>query len=154
MRVTKIIREYVTREIDKKKREQIDAIERVEPVYKTEEWNALHDQYMDYAEAKLDEYLSMLATKRAELGFELKDTYKSDINSYDKKIKSSIIYRGTYANCPISLKDKVVDKAYDEYQAKIIEIRDTYNAKIDDTLIKLELGEMKKQELEEVLAQI
>lgn len=154
MRVTKIIREYVEREIHKKMREKIDSLEVVEPIWKNKEWEALHEEYLTYAEEKLDEFLASLASKREELGFVLLNPKAPNKKTYDEVIKKELIYRNEYCTCPVGLKGKIEDPTYDTYMKERDEIKAEYNAKINDILIRLELGEMKKQELEEVLAEV
>lgn len=154
MRVTKIIREYVEREVHKKRDEALASIPEVKPLYEQEEFKARYEEYLTYAEDLFNDFLVELAGKREELNIPIKEGSVGSGKNHDENMKFIMFDEmGHYTNFAHP-KKLIEDVEYQAYRKQRNDICTEYNKKIDDILIRLELGEMKKQELEEVLAEV
>lgn len=156
MRVTKVIKEYIEKKIMAKCQEELDKI-KVEPYISTEEYKAKHEEYMAYAEEKFADFTAALATKRNELGIPIvaERSWGKQNFTYEQGLWNMLaetIY--SHPTTTLSLASWIDDAPYKEYNKCETEIRTKYRNKIDDVVIRLELGEIAKQELEDVLAEI
>lgn len=147
MRVTKIVKEYVEKVVWKKHAEVVAQIPKVEKLCKTEEFKVKEAEYLEFANQKFQELLNELAEKRVELGIVLapfkKWAYSSE-TTYDEEMRN----RMCFDHC---LCDALKDDEYEEYTKKINDLKVEYQDKIDTILIGLEIGDIKKQELEAAL---
>jgi len=154
MRVTKIIREYVEREIRKKRDEALASIPEAKPLYEQEEFKARYEEYLTFAEDLFNDFLVELAGKREELNIPIKEGDIGGRKNHDENMRFIMFDEmGPYTNFahPNRL---IKDTEFEAYRKQRNDIYIEYDKKIDDILIRLELGEMKKQELEEVLAEV
>lgn len=154
MRVTKVIKEYIEKKIHEKCDAAIDAI-KVDRFRDTEEGKAKLAAYMDFAEEKFVELVNDLAAKRNELGIPELKTKSS--GTYEEWLHNSLFENKLDRYPPttkINLSDWIKDEAYDEFVENSNKMRKEYHDKVDDIIIRLELGEIAKQELEDVLAEI
>ena len=100
------------------------------------------------ANQKFQELLNELAGKRIELGIELtpfkKWAYSSEDTTYDEEMRRIVCFDHYLCNA-------LKDDEYEEYAKKINDLKAEYQDKIDTILIGLEIGDIKKQELEAAL---
>ena len=148
MRVTKIVKEYVEKVVWKKHDEIVAQIPKVKKLYDTEEFKAKEAEYLEFASKRFDVLLEELAKKRAELGIELVPfklwSYSRENTTYDELMRDRMCF-DTYLN------NALKDDEYNEYVQRIADLKTEYQDKIDTILIGLEIGDIKKQELEAAL---
>lgn len=144
MRVTKLIKEHVTRVVSEKYEKDIAAIPTPDPF-------KIPDGYKEWAEEYIKEIIETCAQKRKEYGFE---TYSAETvlknngwYDYDRFINRELQHAIIPADAYIR------DIAFEEYNEKKASLNKERTEKIEDILVSLELGQMKKDELDEVLAE-
>lgn len=144
MIVTKLIKEHVTRVVSEKYEKDIAAISMPEPF-------KIPDGYKEWAEEYIKEIIETCAQKRKEYGFE---TYSAETVSknnswydYDRSIKLNL------ERTIIPTDAYIRDIAFEKYNEKKASLNKECAEKIEDILVSLELGQMKKDELDEVLAE-
>lgn len=143
MRVTKIIREHVERVVGSKYNADIKAIPIPDPV-------EISDEYKEWAEEYIKEIIATCKQKREEFGINTHnaETIIGHYGYYDyddhleRSIKS-IIPTARYLR----------DTAKEEYDEKITALRKERNNKIEDILVGLEMGSVRKNELDDLLAE-
>ena len=134
MRVTKVIREYVEREVGKK----------FEPAFKTAEeiGNPAVKEVRDYINTVIDD-----ANKRIVEMAKSKGVLSSDGLSDDQ---IHIVSTQSF-----SLSRYIRDEASDKERAdKLIDLRNKKKAAIEDILLSLELGEATKDELRGLIEKV
>lgn len=144
MRVTKLIKEHVTRVVSEKYEKDIAAIPKPDSI-------KIPDRYKEWAEEYIKEIIETCAQKRKEYGLETHSAETVPKNNswynYDRFInthlKQTIIPADAY----------IRDIALEEYNEKKASLNKECADKIEDILVSLELGQMKKDELDEVLAE-
>ena len=141
MRVTKIIREYVEKVVSEKYETDIKAIPVPDPVEMPEE-------YKEWAKGYIEEIIATCKQKREEFGINTHDAESASFyyHDYDKVIEK---------NLALIIPDKVhlKDSAREEYNAKVNALRKESCDKIDEILVGLEMGTVRKNELDDLLAE-
>lgn len=125
MRVTKIIKEYIEREVDKKYKEKLDSI----PNDYKEDYDKMIDEIEDCVE-KCNEYVKNIAIKYNML--EERDTNIVSYSSYHLRDYDRLQKRRELEN----------------------ELKKEKENKIAQIILDLELGETTKKELQNVLSKI
>ena len=134
MRVTKVIREYVEREVAKKFEAAFKVAEEI--------GNPAVKEVREAIEAIADE-----ANERAIALAKEKGVF--DSNGYDESRIVLIAYHNYDANRHVT--DTAVNK---ERGAKLAELRDKQKKAVEDILISLELGEATKNELRDLIEKV
>lgn len=146
MRVTKIIREHVEKVVGAKYDAEMNALKetRPEPV-------KIPDEYYEWAKVYVKKIAAECMEKLSELGVEtIKDPKELKVN-YINKTADKWLEDQLYNNL-IPSTHYIKDRAMDEYDSKVFALTNEKRNTIDDILIRLELGEVKKDELDEILA--
>lgn len=142
MRVTKIIREHVERVVSEKYEKDIAAIQKPDPI-------KIPEEYKEWAEEYIEQIIATCRQKRDEFGItvntkENKSSYSS-YRYYEEVLKSNlnfIIPFGTF----------IRDIPNEEYFDTVNGLRKQCQNEIEDILVNLEMGAVKKDELDGLLA--
>ena len=147
MRVTKLIKEHVTRVVGEKYEKDIAVIPKPDPI-------KIPDEYKEWAEEYIKEIIETCAQKRKEYGFE---TYSAETVPENNGVRNSWYDFDKFIDSQlkhtiIPSKGYIRDIPFEEYNKKRASLKKECTDKIEDILVSLELGQMKKNELDEVLA--
>lgn len=147
MRVTKIIREHVEKVVGAKYDAEIKALKATKPKPIT-----IPDEYKKWVEMYAEKIAAECIEKLSEFGIET----INDPSEAKEKYLSQTFNQGLVSQlCCILVPGNyryIKDRAMDEYNTKLSALSNEKQNTIDDILIRLELGEVKKNELDEILA--
>ena len=145
MRVTKIIREYVEKTVSDKYSKMRKELKKPTSIIESD----AYDQYCEWAEQTAKEVAQAAVVKAEELGLTVRE---GDVQVQYGQRKPVVEAFETLIAEKLRRPDYFVDKDIDDYNSKIKELRTEEAEKIQEILIGLEIGDVNKKELEEVLA--
>lgn len=145
MRVTKIIREYVEKTVGDKYSKMRKELEKPTSIIESD----AYDQYCEWAEQAAKEVAQAAVVKAEELGLTVRE---GDVYVQYSQKKPVVEAFETLIIEKLRRPDYFIDKDLDAYNNRINELHTEEAEKIQEILIGLEIGDVNKKELEEVLA--
>lgn len=145
MRVTKIIREYVEKTIGDKYNKMRAELKKPMSIIESD----AYDQYCEWAEQAAKEVAQAAVVKAEELGLTVRE---GDVYVQYSQRKPVVEAFETLIAEKLRRPDYFMDKDLDAYNNRIKELHTEETEKIQEILIGLEIGDVNKKELEEVLA--